>query len=159
MRRQAGCIGAPGGRRERSDDVSRHTMTLKWLLLTGAVYFLAMSAVYMLRIKVPLLFVYFSVPSYGYEDRIISFLAFGWSVFLFSASLDPVKNRDSVRAILVAGIGAVFGLHVINTVTDFHALSPAVHPLLFRIESGVLTVYVAALIYFYFLSARGERQE
>ncbi len=139
--------------------MGRHTMTLKWLLLAGAVYFLAMSAVYMLRIKVPLLFVYFSVPSYGYEDRIISFLAFGWSVFLFSASLDPLKNRDSVRAILVSGIGAVFGLHVINTVTDFRALSPAVDPLVFRIESGVLTVYVAALIYFYFLSGKEGRQE
>jgi hypothetical protein len=139
--------------------MGRHTMTLKWLLLTGAVYFLAMSAVHMLRIKVPLLFVYFSVPSYGYQDRIVSFLSFGWSVFLFSASFDPVKNRDAVRAILVAGTGAVFGLHVINTVTDFRALSPAIDPLVFRIESGVLTVYVAALIFFYFLSRKEGPQQ
>jgi hypothetical protein len=134
--------------------MGKHTTKLKWLLLTGAVYFLGIATVHMLRIKVPLLFVYFSIPSYGYQDRIISFLAFGWSVFLFSASKDPVKNREAVKAILVAGIGALFGLHVINTVTDFRALAPAVHPLVFRIESGVLTLYFAALIFFYYLSKK-----
>ena len=76
-------------------------ITLKWLLLIGAVYFMAIAIVHMLRIKVPLLFVYFDVPSYGYQDRIISFLSFGWSSFLFTASRDPVKNRDAVKAILI----------------------------------------------------------
>ncbi len=138
--------------------MGRNTTILKWLLLAGAVYFLGVSVVHMLRIKVPVLFVYFSVPSYGYQDRIISFLAFGWSMFLFSASLDPVKNRDAVKAILIAGIGAIFGLHVINVVTDFSALSPDVHPLVFRIESRTLSAYVVALIIFYFLSAK-ENEE
>jgi hypothetical protein len=139
--------------------MGRNTTVLKWLLLAGAVYFLGISVVHMLRIKMPFLFVYFSVPSYGYQDRIISFLAFGWSAFLFSASKDPVKNRDAVKAVLVAGVGALFGLHVINTVTDFSALSPSVHPLVFRIESGVLTLYVAALIFFYFLSGKEGKRE
>ncbi len=134
--------------------MGKSTATLKWLLLAGAVYFLGISIVHMLRIKIPLLFVYFSVPSYGYQDRIISFLAFGWSVFLFTASLDPAKNRDAVRAVLIAGIGAIFGLHVINVVTDFRALSPDVNPTVFRLESRALSVYVAALIFFYFLSIR-----
>ena len=139
--------------------MGKNTIILKWLLLAGAVYFLAMSGVHMLRIKVPFLFVYFSVPSYGYQDRIISFLAFGWSVFLFSASSDPVKHRDLVKAIVVAGIGAIFGLHIINTVTDFRALSAAVHPSVFRIESGVLTVYMLAVIIFYFLSGKEGKRD
>ncbi len=134
--------------------MGRNTMILKWLLLVGAIYFLGVSIVHMLRIKVPFLFVYFSVPSYGYQDRIISFLAFGWSLFLFSASRDPVKNRDAVKAILIAGIGAIFGLHVINVVTDFHTLSPDIHPTVFRIESRTLAVYVVSLIIFYFLSSK-----
>lgn len=138
--------------------MDRRTRTLKWLLLAGAVYFLAISIAHMLRIKVPFLFVYFNVPSYDYQDRIISFLSFGWAAFLFSASADPVKNRDSVRVVLVAGMGAVLGLHVINTVTDFRALSPAVDPLVFHVEAGVLTVYVAALVFFYFLSGKEGRQ-
>jgi hypothetical protein len=134
--------------------MNKSTVTLKWLLLAGAVYFLGISIVHMLRIKVPLLFIYYSVSSYGYQDRIISFLSFGWSVFLFAASTDPVKNRDAVKAILIAGVAAIFGLNVINSVTDFRALSPDVHPTVFRIEALVLSVYVAALIFFYFLSTR-----
>lgn len=139
--------------------MGRNTTVLKWLLLAGAVYFLGVAIVHMLRIKVPLLFVYFSVPSYGYQDRIISFLSFGWSVFLFSASLDPVKNRDAVKAILIAGIGAIVGLHVINVVTDFHALSPDIHPSVFRIESRTLGAYVVALIIFYFLSTKEHTKQ
>lgn len=138
--------------------MNKYTTMLKWLLLAGAVYFLGISIAHMLRIKVPLLFLYFSLPSYGYQDRIISFLAFGWSIFLFSASLDPVKNRDAVKAILIAGIGAIFGLHVINAVTDFRSLAPDVHPAVFRLESRVLSVYVAALIFFYFLSTKENRK-
>ncbi len=134
--------------------MGRNTLILKWLLLAGAVYFLGIAVVHMLRIKIPLLFIYFSVPSYGYQDRIISFLSFGWAVFIFSASLDPVKNRDSVKAILIAGIGAIFGLHVINAVTDFHALSTDIHPWVFQVESRGLSAYVAALIIFYFLSKK-----
>lgn len=95
--------------------MSKSVTMLKWLLLMGAVYFLAVALAHMLRIKIPLLFVYFDVPSYGYQDRIISFLSFGWSVFLFTASRDPVKNRGAVKAILIAGLGAILGLTVINS--------------------------------------------
>jgi hypothetical protein len=127
---------------------------LKWLLLIGAIYFLAVAIAHMLGIKMPLLFVYFNVPSYGYQDRIISFLSFGWSVFLFMASRDPLKNRDTVKAILIAGLGAIFGLTVINGVTDFRTLSPEINPAVFRMETLGLSAYVAALIFYYFLSTR-----
>jgi hypothetical protein len=138
-------------------NMSKSAAILKWLLLAGAIYFLAIAIVHMLRIKIPLLFVYYDVPSYGYQDRIISFLSFGWAVFLFTASLDPTKNRDAVKAILIAGFVAVFGLNVINHITDFHALSPDIHPAVFRKEVFVLSAYEAALIMFYFL-ARTEKE-
>lgn len=134
--------------------MNKNVTTLKWLLLTGATYFLAISIVHMLRIKVPLLFIYYNVPSYGYQDRIISFLSFGWSVFLFTASRDPLKNRGTVKAILIAGLGAIFGLTVINNVTDFRALSPDIDPSAFQMETLVLSAYVAALIFYYFLATR-----
>jgi hypothetical protein len=134
--------------------MNKNVTTLKWLLLAGATYFLAISIVHMLRIKVPLLFIYYNVPSYGYQDRIISFLSFGWSVFLFTASRDPLKNRGTVKAILIAGLGAVFGLTVINSVTDFRALSPEINPSVFGMETLGLSVYVAALIFYYFLATR-----
>ncbi len=138
--------------------MTRSTNILKWLLLAGAVYFLAIAIVHMLRIKVPFLFVYYDLPSYGYQDRIISFLSFGWSAFLFMASVDPGKNMDAVRAILVAGIAAVLGLSVINRVTDFHKYSPDINALVFRKEALVLSTYVAALILFYILARREQNQ-
>ncbi len=138
--------------------MSKNTALLKWLLLAGAVYFLAISIAHMLRVKVPFLFIYYDLPSYGYQDRIISLLSFGWSIFLFTASVDPVKNRDAVKAILIAGVSAIFGLNVINSVTNFRALSPDIHPSVFRKETIVLSIYVAALILSYFL-AKGRNTD
>jgi hypothetical protein len=125
---------------------------LKWSLLAGALYFLAVAAVHMLGIKVPMLFVYFNVPSQAYQDRIISFLAFGWSVFLFTAFRDPVKNGDLVKAILVAGSGAVVGLSIINGTTDFQTLSAESNVGVFWLETAVLFFYLLWLIVFYLRS-------
>jgi hypothetical protein len=144
----AACYNEPAG------DMSRSASILKWLLLVGAIYFLAIAIVHMLRIKIPLLFVYYDVPSYGYQDRIISFLSFGWSVFLFTASSDPVKNRETVKAVLIAGFIALLGLNVINSITDFQKLAPGIDPAVFRREALVLGAYEAALILFYFLAKR-----
>lgn len=136
--------------------MNKSLATLKWLLLIGGLYFLAVAAAHMLGTKVPLLFVYFNVPSYGYQDKIISFLSFGWAVFMLAAAFDPMKNHITVKAILIAGIGAIFGLNVINSSTDFHALSPAINSSVFQIEPLGLSAYVAALIFFYFLSTRQD---
>jgi hypothetical protein len=127
---------------------------MKWLLFAGAIYFLAVSAAHLLGLKVPLLFVYYNVPSYSYQDKIISFLSFGWSAFLYSASRDPIKNRSATKAILIAGIAAIFGLHMINGTTDFYALSRDIHPLVFALETFGLSIYVGVLIFFYFLATR-----
>jgi hypothetical protein len=135
-------------------NISRSALILKWLLLVGAVYFLAIAVVHMLRIKIPLLFVYYDVPSYGYQDRIISFLSFGWSVFLFTASADPAKNRAAVKAVLIAGFTGILGLNVINSTTDFRTLAPGIVPAVFKREVFVLSAYEAALIVSYFLAKR-----
>jgi hypothetical protein len=134
--------------------MSKSVAILKLLLLGGAAYFLAVAIAHMIRIKIPMLFVYYDVPSYGYQDRIISFLSFGWSIFLFTASIDPSKNHHFVKAILIAGLVAIFGLNVINQVTDFHALSPDIDPAVFGKEVLVLSAYEAMLIIFYFLAKR-----
>ena len=123
--------------------MSKSEAILKWLLLGGAVYFLTVAIAHMVRIKIPMLFVYYNVPSYGYQDRIISFLSFGWAIFLFVASVDPARNRAIVRAIVIAGLAAVFGLNVINHVTDFHAMSPDINPSVFQKEVLVLSAYEA----------------
>lgn len=106
----------------------------------------------MIGIKIPRLFVYYNVPSYAYQDRIISFLSFGWSIFIFTAFLNPIKNADLVKAILVSGIGAIIGLCTINIVTDFHKFTKTINVSEFWIETLCLSVYLLWLIVFYFRS-------
>ena len=119
--------------------MNRETRILKWSLFAGGSYFLAVSSAHMLGTKAPLLFVYFNVPSLAYQDRIISFLAFGWAVFFFTAFKDPQVRL--VRAVLVAGAGAIAGLAAINLLTDFQALSPGVGITAFWAQTTVLFTY------------------
>lgn len=122
---------------------------LKYSLLVGAIYFALVSIVHFVGFKVPILFVYFNVPSYPYQDRIISFLAFGWAVFMFSGYLNP-KNKELIMAILIAGFGAIAGLTIINLSTDFHNLSSQINITYFWIETIGLFAYVFWLVYFYY---------
>lgn len=114
---------------------------LRWCLWSGGAYFLCVAVVHALGLKVPLLFVYFNVPSYAYQDRIISFLAFGWAVFLFTAGRDPRANAALVRAILLAGAAAVVGLAAINLNTNFAALDANIQPRWFWLETAGLAGY------------------
>jgi hypothetical protein len=123
--------------------------TLKWLLFAGSIYFLFVAIFHMIGIKVPIFFIYYNVPSYMYQDRIISFLAFGWSIFLFTAFLNPIKNKMLIQAILIAGAGAIIGLEIINTYTDFESLSNDINPTIFRLETLGLAVYLILLVIFY----------
>jgi len=132
--------------------MGRNLSILKWSLFTGAIYFMGITLAHMFGFKVPLLFVYFNVPSYAYQDRIISFLAFGWSVFLFTAFMDPVKNNGLVKAILFSGTGTIIGLSIINILTDFAKLSQDIDVSIFWIETIALTAYVIWLLFFYFKS-------
>ncbi len=103
-------------------------------------------------LKVPILFIYFNVPSYAYQDRIISLLSFGWAVFFFTAFTDPQKNSALVKAILIAGAGAIFGLSLINITAGFQTLDPAVNTAVFWLEAAGLFAYWLWLVVFYFLS-------
>jgi hypothetical protein len=130
--------------------MNRNLRILKWSLLTGSLYFLGVATAHMLGTKLPLLFIYYNVPSYAYQDRIISFLAFGWAAFFFTASRDPQKQSTLVNTILVAGAAAVLGLAIINLTTDFHALDAGIDPRVFWMETAGMFFYWLWLVIFYF---------
>ena len=134
--------------------MSIHNQILKWSLFAGALYFFSISVVHMLGIKVPMLFIYFNVPSNAYQDRIISFLAFGWSVFLFTAFTNPQKRSALVKAVLVAGAGALIGLCINNLFTDFQSFSSDINVNVFWLETTGILIYWLWLVIFYFLSAK-----
>jgi len=132
---------------------------LKWSLLAGSGYFFLVSVVHLAGVKVPLLFVYFNVSSHAYQDRIISFLAFGWSMFLL-AGVDTLKHGSMriIKYILIAGAGAVTGLSLINAVTDFQKFSPELTTSVFWLETGVLFLYLLWLALFFFLSKKPQQK-
>jgi hypothetical protein len=132
--------------------MNRGKLIQKWSLFAGGVYFLAVSTSHMLGIKVPMLFVYFNVPSQAYQDRIISFLAFGWGVFFITAFNNPQKQL--IRAILIAGAGAIIGLVINNLLTDFQAIAPDSDPAVFWAETAGLLFYWLWLLIFHILGRK-----
>lgn len=122
---------------------------LRWSLFAGSAYFFLVAIFHMSGINIPPFFIYYNVPSYAYQDQIISFLAFGWSVFIFIAFLNPINNKMLIQAILVAGVGAVIGLEIINTYTDFQTFAHDLNPTVFRLETLGLAVYLVILTIYY----------
>jgi len=128
--------------------MNRNRQVLRLLLLAGGVYFALVSAAHLIGMKVPGLYIYFNVPSTAYQDRIISLMAFGWAVFFTTGAADP-DNKALVRAILIAGAGAIAGLCVVNLTTDFESLSPDIYVPVFWLESTVLVIYWLSLVISY----------
>ena len=129
--------------------MKKNLKILRWLLFVGSVYFFIVAIFHMAGIKIPPFFIYFDVSSHAYQDRIISFLAFGWSIFLFTAFLNPINNKMLIQAILIAGVGAIIGLEIINTYTDFVSFSNTINPTIFRLETLGLAVYLVLLTIYY----------
>ena len=116
-------------------------------LLSG--YFFLISGAHMVGVKLPLLFVYFDVPSYAYQDRIISFFAFGWGVFLATAARDPMGNRPLVQAVIIAGLVAIIWLAINNLVTDFSGLQAGLRLWAYWAQTGILALIVLCLFLLY----------
>ena len=134
---------------------------LKWSLFSGGIYFLLISVAHLISLKIPGLYIYFSVPSYDYQDKIISFMSFGWGIFFLQAAHEPIKSLKLVRAILIAGTGAIVGLIIINLSREFSVLIPETSVTIFWIETGLLALYLIWLIYYYrkvylLLNVQGE---
>lgn len=122
---------------------------LRWSLLLGAIYFMMVSIAHLMGLKVPLLFIYYNVPSMVYQDIIISFLSFGWAIFLLTAALNPDKNTNLIRGIIAAGIIALLGLGYINIFFDFHDFANRVSIKNYWYETYGLAFFLMWIIYFY----------
>jgi hypothetical protein len=134
--------------------MNRNGLVLSLSLKAGAAYFSAVALAHATGVKIPGLFIYFNVNSYPYQDHIIAFLAFGWSTFFYIAADDPVNRPLPVRAILLSGVVAIFGLGAINTFDDFGAVSPGVSVQPFWAQTIFLLFYLVWLTVFYKKSLR-----
>jgi hypothetical protein len=120
---------------------------LKISLFIGACYFLLMAITHALGQKIPGLFIYFNVPSYTYQDKIISALAFGWAVFLFTGF--KTLSRSIIKSVLMSGAFAIIMLIFTNFSTNFNAISEQIKVYLFHIETGLLLIYWLWLLIWY----------
>lgn len=118
--------------------------SLKIMLFAGALYFFCVALAHSLGVKIPGLFVYFNVPSYAYQDRIISFLAFGWAAIFYLAA--QKMNADMIKLILVIGLVAILALLVNTLITDFSQLDGGIRPGYFLIIIFSLFLYWLSLV-------------
>lgn len=120
-----------------------HKKILKYSVLAGAIYFTCIAFVHLLGIKIPMLYIYYNVPSTRYQDQIISFLAFGWSMFFYAVA----NKLDMIRYLLIAGLVAVLALININLSNDFMQIANTSSKV-FWIQTFILAVYTLWLLYF-----------
>ncbi len=133
---------------------------LKRSLLIGAIYFFLVSAAHMFNIKVPMLFIYFNMPSYAYQDKIISFLAFGWAMFLYAGFRSVNKNiMEPVKYILFAGAVGIVNLSIVNISTDFNNFSKDIKPFIFWVETFFLSGYLILLTVLYYSAKKVIKSE
>jgi hypothetical protein len=91
------------------------------LLLICAVYFFAVAIAHQMGAKLPMLFVFYNIPSEKYQDLIISFLSVGWAMLFGIGFLDnELKPRVQVPIIL-SGIMAICGLIRARMEIQFHS--------------------------------------
>ena len=80
------------------------------LLLVCAVYFIAVALAHQSGVKLPMLFVFYKVPSERCQDLIISFLSFGWAMLFGIGFFDGDLKIKVHIPILLSGLAAICGL-------------------------------------------------
>jgi hypothetical protein len=123
---------------------------LRLALWGGAAYFCCMAVAHFFGLKYPLLFVYYDVPFYAYQDRIISFAVVAYICLFVNAAL----HRSAVPAAIVALGVTVLGLSAVN-LSD--ALGMVLHgrsTVVYWMQTGLIATYFFFVVALY---AVGER--
>lgn len=85
-------------------------MFYRALLSICAVYFISVAIAHQTGTKLPMLFVFYNIPSERYQDLIISFLSFGWAMLFGIGSMDDELKPRVQIPIMISGIVAICGL-------------------------------------------------
>ena len=119
-------------------------------MLFRSVYFCCMAVAHFFGLKYPLLFVYYDVPFYAYQDKIISFAVVGYVCLFANAALD----RSAVPAAITALGVTVLGLSAVNVSDALGSVLNGLSTRPYWLQTGLIAVYFATLIGLY---AAGER--
>lgn len=119
---------------------------LGYVMLMGFIYFLLVAIVHFLGIKIPILFIYYDVESYVYQDRIIAVLSFVFSMFLYSGYKLHNDNLKIVKYIIISGSVAISGLLINNFFTKLLFRNN----LIYWVEIIFLLAYLIVIIFLYY---------
>lgn len=118
--------------------------------MAGAIYFLLVSIAHFLEIKIPVLFIYFDVKSFQYQNKIISLLAFGWSSYFFiGTKIINTKQIKYILYLIISGVYAIIVLSVINLSKELQKLIDTTSLLKYWIATIALIIYLLILIFLY----------
>ncbi|MEW6640403.1 MAG: hypothetical protein AB1586_07840 [Pseudomonadota bacterium] len=126
-------------------DETLNDRILKWSLLAGVGYFCCMAAAHFTGFKVPVLFIYYDVPFYAYQDKIISFCAFTYACLFHAAA----QHRAAVPAALVSIVVTVLGLSAVNLSEALHSVLKGAPTTAYWIQTVMIAGYAVWLIVFY----------
>jgi len=118
---------------------------LRLPLWAGAAYFCCMAAAHFFGLKYPFLFVYYDVPFYAYQDKIISFAVVAYICLFANAAL----HRSAVPAALVALGVTVLGLSAVNASDALAAVLDGRSTLAYWIQTGCIAAYFVLLLGLY----------
>lgn len=113
-------------------------------LIACVIYFLAMCLAHFAGFKVPILFIYWNVPSNHYQDMIISFCALSYAI-LFAAA---VKLPEAVPFAIAALAATVLGLSAVNLSGDLKRITQNGSTTAYWLQTGMIAglgIWLAAL--------------
>ena len=121
-------------------------------LWAGVAYFCCMAVAHFFGFKYPLLFVYYDVPFYAYQDKIISFAVVAYVCLFVNAAL----NRSAVPFALIALGVTVLGLSAVNVSAALAAVLDGRSTRVYWLQTGLIAAYLVWLLVLY--STNGPRE-
>jgi hypothetical protein len=126
---------------------------LRLALWAGAAYFCCMAVAHFFGLKYPLLFVYYDVPFFAYQDKIISFAVVAYICLFVNAALD----RNAVPAAIVALGVTVLGLSAVNGSDALETVLDGRSPIAYWMQTGLIALYFILLIVLHAVGRRGSQ--
>eukprot|EP00039_Didymoeca_costata_P024027 m.9034 g.9034 ORF g.9034 m.9034 type:complete len:140 (+) comp3996_c0_seq1:88-507(+) len=126
---------------------------LRMALQTGVLYFISMATAHFTSFKVPLLFVYYDVPFYAYQDSIIAFCVLTYCLLFIAAS----EHRVIVPYALACMFFTTVGLMNVNLHSDLQkAIGEGNSTMNYWIQTAGVGFYGAVLFYLYLTQEQRE---
>jgi len=126
---------------------------LRLALWAGAAYFCCMAVAHFFGLKYPLLFVYYDVPFYAYQDKIISFAVVAYICLFVNAAFD----QSAVPAAIVALGVTVLGLSAVNVSDALETVLDGRSTLAYWVQAGLIASYFVLLVVLYAVGKRGTK--